>query len=51
MNMERKQGSPKEYPPFWERAVPIFLGILGVFIVGMIIVVISVALGFFPGGI
>jgi uncharacterized integral membrane protein len=51
MDAERKSNSPREYPPFWERAVPVILTILGVVIVGMIIVAFLVALGLFPGSV
>jgi hypothetical protein len=49
-----EKGSMKErrercYPPFWEHAVPIAVGILVLVIAVMIAVIFAVALGVFPG--
>jgi cytoskeletal protein RodZ len=39
----------RRYPPFWEHAVPIAVGILALLILAMIVVIVAVALGVFPG--
>jgi hypothetical protein len=39
----------RQYPPFYEKAVPIALGIIAVVIVVLLLVIIGVALGLFPG--
>jgi hypothetical protein len=48
---ERSMSEKRErrYPPFWERAVPVAVGILALVIVAMIVVIVAVALGVFPG--
>jgi hypothetical protein len=47
---ENNQSPPKrQYPPFYEKAVPIALGIIAVVIVVLLLVIIGVALGLFPG--
>ncbi|HSR32725.1 MAG TPA: hypothetical protein VLY63_19360 [Anaerolineae bacterium] len=45
-------GAPpkRQYPAFWEKAVPIALGIIGIAIVILLIIILAVALGLFPGG-
>jgi hypothetical protein len=42
---------PRRYPPFWEKAVPIIVALIGVIVLGLAIVAASVALGIFPAGI
>jgi hypothetical protein len=37
------------YPPFWDKAVPIAVGIIVVVIVILLIIIVGVALGLFPG--
>jgi len=39
----------RQYPPFWERAVPIALVTITVLIGILLLVIIAVALGVFPG--
>jgi uncharacterized integral membrane protein len=51
MDQKNKKSTQRRYPPFWERAVPVVLTILGIVIVGIVIVAISVALGIFPGSV
>ncbi len=36
---------PRQYPAFWEKAVPIFLGVLGLAILILLVVIIVVATG------
>jgi len=41
--------SPKrQYPPFYERIVPIALGIIALAIVVLLLIIVGVALGLFP---
>jgi hypothetical protein len=46
---ERPARPKRKYPPFYEKAVPIALAIIGVIIVVLLIVILGVALGLFPG--
>jgi hypothetical protein len=39
----------RRYPPFWERAVPVAVGILVLLIAVILVVIVAVALGVFPG--
>ena len=48
--MPEKSTPPKrQYPPFYEKFVPIALGIIVVIILILLLVVFSVVLGIFPG--
>jgi hypothetical protein len=40
----------RQYPAFYEKAVPIALGFIILAIVVLLLVILAVALGFFPGG-
>jgi hypothetical protein len=46
---EPKSPSKRQYPPFFERAVPIALVMIAVAIGILLIVVLGVLLGLFPG--
>jgi len=49
MNKRENQIPPKrDYPPFWEKFIPIALIIIGIIIVILILVILSVALGVLP---
>ena len=50
MKEGNKKPTPRRYPPFWERAVPIIVAVIGVLVLGLAIVAASVALGVFPVG-
>ena len=39
----------RQYPPFYEKAVPIALGIIAIIIIVLLLIIIGVALGLFPG--
>jgi hypothetical protein len=39
----------RQYPPFYERAVPIALGIIALFVVALLMIIVGVALGLLPG--
>jgi hypothetical protein len=39
----------RQYPPFYEKAVPIALGIVAIAIIVLLFIIIGVALGLFPG--
>ena len=48
--MSKNPDPPKrQYPPFFEKFVPIALGIIVVVIVILLVIIFSVALGLFPG--
>ncbi len=50
MNDERKRTpSKRQYPPFYEKAIPIAVGVIVVIIVILLIIIVGVALGLFPG--
>ena len=46
---DRKGPRKRQYPPVYEKVVPIALGIVVVAIVILLAVIASVVLGFFPG--
>lgn len=46
---ENQTASERHYPPFWEKVIPIALGIIAVVIVILLLIIIAVALGLFPG--
>jgi hypothetical protein len=42
--------SPKrQYPPFYEKVVPIALGIIAAIVIVLLLVILGVALGLLPG--
>ncbi len=46
--MSDSSGSPKNprrYPTFWEKAVPIFLGLLGIAFLILLVIILVVATG------
>ena len=48
---KKSRPSPKrQYPPFYEKVVPIALGVIGIAIVIVLLIIVGVALGLFPGG-
>jgi hypothetical protein len=40
----------RQYPGFYEKAVPIALGLVALAIIVLLLVILGVALGLFPGG-
>jgi hypothetical protein len=48
-NREELKTPKRQYPAFYEKAVPIALGVIVVCAVGLLIVALGVALGLFPG--
>ena len=44
----KKPQTKREYPPFWEKFIPVALVFITGIIVILLIVIISVALGIFP---
>jgi hypothetical protein len=44
----KRTPSPRRYPAFWEKAVPLIVGIIVLAIVVLLIVIVAVALGLFP---
>lgn len=50
MSTDNDAGKPtRHYPPFYERVVPIALGIILLAIVVLLLVVLAVVTGLFPG--
>ena len=45
----QKQQTRREYPPLYERIVPIALVLIGLAIIVILVTIIGVALGLFPG--
>jgi hypothetical protein len=44
--------SPKhQYPPFYEKAVPIILGIIVIAIILLLLIVLGIALNLIPGAV
>ena len=51
MNDRDSPERPKrQYPPFYERVIPIVLGIIVLAIFVLLVIIVGVALGLFPGG-
>jgi len=48
-NSEKQNKSERHYPPFWEKVVPVALGVIVVIIVIIVLIIISIALGLFQG--
>ena len=49
-NPEKKTIPRRNYPPFWEKFVPVALIIIMIIIAILILVILSVALGLLPSG-
>ena len=50
MSNAEKKGPPKrEYPAFYEKFVPIALGVIGLAIIVLLVIAMLVVLGLFPG--
>ena len=45
-----RQPAKREYPVFYEKAVPIALGVIVVVIIILLLLILGVALGLFPAG-
>ncbi len=41
--------SQRRYPPFYEKVVPIALGIIVLAVIVLLVIIFGVALGLFPG--
>ena len=51
MNSSQKQPANKrQYPPLYEKIIPIALGIIALAILALLVISVAVALGVFPGG-
>jgi len=46
---DKHKPSKRQYPPFYEKVVPIALGIIIVAIVVLLLIIVGVALDLFPG--
>ena len=47
---ESHEPRKRQYPPLYEKVVPIALGIIVVAIVALLLIILGVALGVFPWG-
>jgi len=47
-DQEKRTPPERRYPPFYEKAVPIILAIIGLFVLVLLVVIVAVALGRFP---
>jgi hypothetical protein len=48
-NKDEHTPASRHYPPFYEKAVPIALGIIVLIVIVLLLVILGVALGLFPG--
>ena len=46
---ENRTPPKRQYPPFYEKVVPIALAIIVIVIVILLVIILGVALGLFPG--
>ena len=46
---ETEGSNKRQYPPLYEKAIPIALGVIAVAILAVLVVALSVLLGVFPG--
>jgi hypothetical protein len=49
MTKDDKEPRRRQYPPLYEKAVPVALVIIGIVIVVLVLVIFGVILGVFPG--
>jgi hypothetical protein len=49
LTSDSKEPQKRQYPPLYERAVPIALGIVAFAIVTLLLIIFGLALGLFPG--
>ncbi len=48
-SQKREPSTPRRYPAFWEKVVPIAVGIIVLAIAVLLVIIVAVALGLFPG--
>ncbi len=48
-NQDKNTPPKRQYPPFYEKFVPIALGVIAIIIVVLLFIIFAVALGLFPG--
>jgi len=48
-DQDKASQTKRQYPPFYEKAVPIALGLIVVAIIVLLAIVLVVVLGLFPG--
>jgi hypothetical protein len=48
-NKDEHTPAKRHYPPFYEKAVPIALGIIVLIVIALLVIILGVALGLFPG--
>jgi hypothetical protein len=47
---QKQRTNKRQYPPLYEKIVPIALGVIALAILALLIISVAVALGLFPGG-
>ncbi len=50
-NKDEHTPAKRRYPPFYEKVVPIALGIIALIVVVLLLIILGVALGLFPGAV
>jgi hypothetical protein len=50
MSRDTKEEPRRQYPPFYEKMVPIALIVIALAIILVLLVIFAVVLGLFPGG-
>ncbi len=48
---DNQSKNKRQYPPFWEKFIPIAIGIIVTIIIILIIIIFAVALGLFPDSV
>jgi hypothetical protein len=48
MTQDKEKSTKRQYPPIYEKVVPIALVLIGLAIVAILAIILAVALGFFP---
>jgi hypothetical protein len=48
-NKDEHTPAKRRYPPFYEKVIPIALGIIALIVIALLLVILGVALGLFPG--
>ena len=48
-NQDEHTPTRRRYPPLYEKAVPIALGVIALIVIALLLIILGVALGLFPG--
>jgi hypothetical protein len=49
-DQSERRSTRHQYPPFWERAVPVAVAVIALIILVLLAIIVGVALGLFPAG-